>query len=99
MKKLVRKDNKKRINNSKFETKSKILKSLTKNHNLTNSSRWNASLILTDLPVKLNKTSLTNRCILTFRKSSFKQLYSVSRLVFLKLARKNKIYGLKKNIW
>jgi ribosomal protein S14 len=99
MKKLARKDKKKRLNNFKFELKSKILKSLTKNFNLTNNTRWNASLILTDLPIKLNKISLNNRCILTFRRSSFKQLYSISRLVFLKLARENRISGLKKNIW
>lgn len=99
MKKLARKDKKKRINNSKIELKSKIFKSLTKNFNLTNNVRWNATLKLTDFPVKLNKISLNNRCILTFRRASFKQLYSISRLVFLKLSRENIIYGVKKNIW
>lgn len=99
MKKLARKDKKKRINNSKVELKSKILKSLTKNFNLTKNIRWNATLKLTDFPTQLNKISLNNRCVLTFRKSSFKQLYSISRLVFLKLARENKICGIKKHIW
>lgn len=97
MKKLVRKDNQKRKKVLKFEKFNKILKSLSKNYYLTKNLRWNASLQLTSFT--RNKSVITNRCILTFRKSVFRQLYSVSRLAFLRLARKKKIYGLKKNIW
>nr|QYB23247.1 ribosomal protein S14 [Lithodesmioides sp. mgcode 4] len=99
MKKLLKKDNQRRIKFLKFEKKYKILKSLTKNNNFTKNIRWNACLNLTELPNRVNKNNFTNRCVITSRKSIFKQLYSVSRLVFLRLAKNKKIYGLKKNIW
>lgn len=99
MKKLLRKDKQKRIAFLKFEKKYKILKSLTKNNNFIKNTRWNAVLSLTDLPKKINKNNFNNRCVITSRKSAFKQLYSISRLVFLRLAKNKKIYGLKKNIW
>lgn len=99
MKKLLRKDKQKRIKFLKFEKKYKILKSLTKNNNFIKNTRWNAVLCLTDLPKKINKNNFNNRCVITYRKSAFRQLYSVSRLVFLRLAKNKKIYGLRKNIW
>jgi ribosomal protein S14 len=99
MKKLLRKDKQKRINFLKFEKNYKILKSLTKNNNLMKNIRWNAVLNLTDLPNRINSNNFNNRCVITSRKSVFRQLYSISRLVFLRLAKEKRIYGLKKNIW
>ncbi len=99
MKKLARKDYKNRKANVKFVKTYKILKSFSKNYYLTKNIRWNANLTLTELPKNQNENRLVNRCIFTYRKSAFRQLYSISRILFLKLARQNQIYGIKKNVW
>lgn len=99
MKKLLKKDKKKRIFFLKAEKNYTILKSLSKNNHLITNINWNATLNLTALPHRINSNNFTNRCVITSRKSVINQLYSISRLVFLRLVKNDKIYGLKKNFW
>jgi small subunit ribosomal protein S14 len=100
MKKHLISDKKKRKLTLKYENKRIILKSILKNSNLFKTTRWNASLLLTDLCYNnITKTRLVNRCILTGRKGKFRQSYRFSRLIFLNLARNGLINGIRKSTW
>ena len=51
------------------------------------------------LSKKTSSVRLTKRCILTNKKSIFNKNIRISRFMFLKYARLNLIYGIKKNFW
>jgi ribosomal protein S14 len=98
MNKHVYKDLQKRKYVLKAETKQIVLKSIKKNERLAKATRWNASIALTknsitEFPVKLKK-----RCIVTGRKNILNKNYRLSRLSFLRHARKGLISGLQKSI-
>jgi ribosomal protein S14 len=100
MKKYLISDKKKRKFTFKYENKRIILKSIVKNSNLYKTTRWNASLLLTDFCyTQTTKTRVVNRCIFTGRKGKFRQSYKFSRLVFLNLARNGLINGIRKSSW
>lgn len=99
MKKILYKDKNNRKFVKNFENIRFIYKSITKNTKLPNFLRWNAILKLTNFNHNNSKTYLVRRCLLTGRKSKYSNLFKVSRLIFLKLAREGKINGIKKSTW
>lgn len=96
MKKLFKKDKIKRKEFYKFENFRLILKSILKNNNFINMTRWNALLKLSLLPLNSNKNRQKKRCIITKRRniSSFK--YRFSRIEFLRLIRGGGVLGVRK---
>ena len=96
MKKLLEKDKKNRQKIKEFEKKKFILKSISNNLNLTNLIRFNALNSINNMQKKTSKVFISNRCINTINKKKFNKLTKFSRIVFLKLARHKKIYGLVK---
>ena len=96
MKKLLEKDKKTRQVIKNFEKKKIILKSISNNLHLTNLIRFNALNSVSKMQKKSSKVLISNRCINTINKKKFNKLTKFSRIVFLKLVRNKKIYGLKK---
>lgn len=99
MKKVLERDKCKRQMVSDFEIKRVVLKSIIRNQNLLDRTRWSANIELSGLPVNSSKCRVVNRCLLTGRKSKVNKLYNFSRLSFLRLARNGLIVGLKKSSW
>ncbi len=93
----VQKDKNKRNLHREFENKCVILKSIAKNRSITKSIRWNSELALSMFTLNSHKIRLVKRCIITGRKNKFNKTLNISRLLFLKLARKGLITGLKKS--
>ena len=99
MKKLLAKDKKVRKNVKNLETKKLILQTISSNLNLPNLLRFNAFSVLNKIFKKASKILISNRCINTINKKKFNNLTRFSRIVFLKLSRKKKFYGLGKISW
>lgn len=93
----IQKDKNKRNLHLEFENKFIILKSIAKNRLITKSIRWNSELSLSMFMLNSHKIRLVKRCIITGRKNKFNKTLNISRLLFLKLARKGFITGLKKS--
>jgi len=95
MKKLLRKDLKKRKFVYKHENLKFVLKNILNNFNFIKMIRMNASLKLFKLKKNVSTVNLKKRCILTNRKNtSYKSKFS--RLALLKLIRFGFIYGTRK---
>ena len=92
----IQKEKNKRNLHFKFENKCIILKSIAQNHSVLKTVRWNSEQKLNTLISNSYKTRLVKRCILTGRKNKYNKNLNISRLSFLKLARKGFITGLKK---
>lgn len=99
MKKLIKKDKNIRRIIRKYESTRTILKSITKNTNFANTIRWNAALMLNNLPKDSCKTRAVNRCLLTGRNAKLNKSYRFSRLAFLRLVRFGNISGFRKATW
>ena len=95
MKKILKRSQFKRNLVSIFEKKKKIYKSLSLNNNVIKTSRWNADL--NKLNRSLGSSQLTNRCLITGRKNIFSKPYKLSRIIFLKYARKGLVSNLIKS--
>lgn len=99
MKKLIEKDKKIRKQIKNLEKKKFIFQIISNNTNLSNLIRFNAFYISNNLPIKSSKTFVSNRCVYTFNKKKSNKLTHFSRMIFLKLARDKKIFGLTKSSW
>ena len=99
MKNQLYKDKKKRNLSLQNETKKFILKSISKNHSIPKTVRWNSNLKFTNFVKISNSTSLVNRCVFTGRKKKIHNCFKLSRLSFLKFARNGLISGLTKSTW
>ena len=99
MKKILAKDQKIRKAIKKFEKKKFILKSIQNNSNFCNLVRLNTFYKLSYLPVSGSKSLISNRCVETINKKKFTNTANFSRIVFLKLAKKGMIHGLRKYYW
>lgn len=97
MKKILKRSKFKRKLTLLFEKKKRIYKSLVVNDNVIKTMRWNADL--TEFKRSLSSIQLTNRCIITGRKNIYNQSYKLSRIIFLKYARKGVISNLIKSVW
>ena len=99
MKKLITRDNKLRKQILQLEIKQLVLKSIFKNFNFFTLIRWNAFIKLNNLSKNANKIACSNRCLFSVNKKRFNKLTNVSRHVYLKLIRSNKITGITKSSW
>lgn len=99
MKKKNRKEKLYRNLYASVENKRTILKSISKNFNLTKLTNWNAFSDLTSKSINYSHSKLTKRCVLTNRKNKYTKVLNVSRLKFLQLARNGEIVNLKKAVW
>lgn len=99
MKKLLEKDKKNRKSIRNFEKKKLLLKVIQANLGLPYLIRLNATKDLNNMPKKLSRTLISNRCIATIHKKKFNKLTRYSRIFFLRLAKSSKICGLNKASW
>lgn len=97
MKNKVCVDKKKRNRNVNFENKQYVLKSLYKNVKISKTLRWNSVIKVSD--GVYNPNQFVNRCIFSGQKKKINNFFNISRLVFLKFARRGLIPGLKKSTW
>lgn len=99
MKKLLGKDIKirKKIKNS--EKKRFVLKTIINNLNLANLVRFNALSNINKIQKQTSKTFISNRCVNTINKKKFNKSSKFSRIVFFKLARGRRIFGLSEASW
>ena len=96
MKKLIEKDKKIRKKIEIFEKKKFILKIISNNFFLNNLIRYNAIKSLNRLPTQSSKTLISKKCVLTLNKKKFNKLTNFSRIIFRKLVKKEKIFGVYK---
>tara|TARA_B110000908_G_scaffold136570_1_gene161861 strand:- start:111 stop:410 length:300 start_codon:yes stop_codon:yes gene_type:complete len=99
MKNQLHKDKKKRYLNLQNENKKFILKSISKNHSISKTIRWNSDLKFTSFLNNTSSKGLVNRCVFTGRKKKIHSNFNLSRLSFLKFARNGFISGLTKSTW
>jgi ribosomal protein S14 len=99
MRKLQKKDEKIRKKVKNFEKKKFVLKTILSNLNLANLLRFNALNKTNKIQKKTSKTFISNLCINTINKKKFTKFSKFSRIVFLKLARSKKIFGLSEASW
>jgi small subunit ribosomal protein S14 len=99
MRKIIIKDNKKRLIVAKYEKKKLLLKSIQNNTNLSFKVRWIIGLELSSLPKNSSMTRLHRRCLLTSRSRSNFRKFSISRIMLRDLAGFGLIPGIKKSSW
>lgn len=97
MLKKVKKDKKLRSNFFLIEQNNCILKSLTKNKNLSRIISWNSGLRIFKTVSKYNKTKLVNRCVYSGRRNKIHHYYRFSRLSFLQFVRNAMVPGMFKS--
>ena len=90
-------DKKKRNSIVKSENKRYILKNLYKTRKINKTVRWNSNLKLSARI--FNPNQFVSRCIFSGQKKKINNLFHVSRLCFLKLARNGFVTGIKKSTW
>jgi len=99
MKKLIKRDKKRRLNIYLIEKEYFIIKYIFNNFNLFTLVRWSASEKLKSLLKNNSKTLLINKCLISINKKRFNKLTTFSRHVFLKLIRQGVITGMQKSSW
>lgn len=99
MKKLIKKDFKRRNQVNKYELKRLYLKSLLMDQTLSNKKRFKIQSELTKLPKNSSKVRLNNRCILTGRSRAVFKLFNLSRISLKQLALSGDLAGVKKTSW
>lgn len=100
MKNLKIKDIKKRKLVSQYENSKFIMNLISSDHNLESSIQSNLSLLKNSRSSKNScAIKLTKRCIVTNNNKILNSQFKISRSIFLKFARLNLIFGLKKNYW
>ena len=97
MKKILKRSKLKRKLSLSFEKKKKIYRSVVVNDNFIKTIRWNADLNI--FKRSLSSSQLDNRCVITGRKNIYNRYYKLSRMTFLKYARKGVISNLIKSSW
>lgn len=99
MLKSIQKEKKKRFLFLKYERSRLLLKAITFNFNFSHSVRQKAALDLKSLPKNSSMVRFRNRCALTGRGRFILSSFSLSRLMFRKLACEGAIPGLRKSSW
>jgi len=99
MKYLLLKENLRRINFKTVETQYRALKFIVHNQNLSTSSRWQASLLLSKLSKLHSSVSFKNRCFLTGRGRGYSRFFNLSRIQIRNLARNNELSFVTKSSW
>jgi small subunit ribosomal protein S14 len=81
-----------------LETSFLALKFIIHNQKLSNSLRWEASLLLSKFS-KTSRITLKNRCFLTGRARSYSRFFNLSRIQFRNLARNDFLPFVEKFSW
>ena len=99
MKKLLKKDKILRKNLSNKKIFKRILLSLSKNPKIKTSTRWNITFSISTILSKFSSSRVKNCCFFTGKSLSLNLKLKVSRIFFLKTAKKLEFYGFRKLIW
>jgi len=99
MKKLVRKDIKKRNNFFLSEKKKIIFKTIIKNYSFCETEKKKIASNLSKNFKHSTLTQIVNRCVLTGRKKRLNKMFNFSRVYFRKLIRSGYIFGFRKSSW
>jgi len=100
MKNICQRDKKKRKKIQVSENINLIYKSISKNFNFKNSIRLNSNLRLTSLSTSYNsRINVTNRCIMSGRKSKIAKNLKFSRICLLNIVREGLLSGIRKSSW
>lgn len=89
MKFLLVRERKRRLKFKKIETQYLALKAIIHNQKLSNTVRWEATLLLAKIVKKHSPVAFKNRCFLTGRGRGNLQFFNLSRIQVLGLARNN----------
>ena len=99
MKFLLIRERKRRDNFKKIESQYLALKSIIHNQKLSNTIRWEAMLLLSQIVKKHSPSSFKSRCFLTGRGRGFLKFFNLSRIQVLELARNNDLPVVTKASW
>ena len=99
MKKLLKKDKILRKNFSKKKIFKIILSSISKNPIVKTSTIWNINYFISTFLSKVSYSRLKNCCFFTGKSLSLNLKLKVSRIFFLKTAKKLEFYGYRKLVW
>ena len=99
MKKLLKKDKILRKNFSKKKIFKIILSSISKNPKVKTSTIWNINYFISTFLSKVSYSRLKNCCFFTGKSLSLNLKLKVSRIFFLKTAKKLEFYGYRKLVW
>jgi len=99
MKKLLKKDKILRKNFSKKKIFKIILLSISKNPIVKTSTIWNINYFISTFLSKVSYSRLKNCCFFTGKSLSLNLKLKVSRIFFLKTAKKLEFYGYRKLVW
>ena len=99
MKKLLKKDKILRKNFSKKKILKIILSSISKNPIVKTSTIWNINYFISTFLSKVSYSRLKNCCFFTGKSLSLNLKLKVSRIFFLKTAKKLEFYGYRKLVW
>jgi small subunit ribosomal protein S14 len=95
-KKVIHKDQQKRLKFNLLEQKRIILNSIRNNQNIKKNIRFGAMFILDKLPVYSSRCQIKNRCMFTGRGRGVYSFFGLSRIQLRNLARLGKLPGVRK---
>lgn len=95
-KKVIYKDNKKRLTYALLEEKKVILNSIRNNISLKKNLRLGAMLILDKFPIYSSRCQIRNRCIITGRSRGVYSFFGLSRIYLRNLSRLGILPGVRK---
>ncbi len=99
MKKLMVKDKKKRFLANQLEKKRFLLRSIARNNNFSDLTKWNAFEKLNNTSRDSSFCKISNRCVISINRKRFNKLSYFSRMILLKLIRLGYISGIRKSSW
>nr|YP_009755801.1 ribosomal protein S14 [Gonatozygon brebissonii]QIQ23079.1 ribosomal protein S14 [Gonatozygon brebissonii] len=95
----VIRDQKRRVQFSRYELKRMLYKAISQDRKLSPSDRYEYSLKLSKMPRNSSRTRIRNRCILTGRSRAVYKMFRLSRIVFRELASRGALLGISKSSW
>lgn len=82
-----------------FKQKRNNLSFLKKNKNITLKKRFEAQLLLSEIPRNSSSTRIRNRCVLSGRGRGVYRIFKLSRIWIRILASEGKLPGVSKSSW
>lgn len=98
-KSMIERDLKRRKLAKKYAGRRERLKAIIKDDSLEAEERFNAALMLAEVPRNSSKTRIRNRCMVTGRPRGFYRKLKMSRIALRELGSDGKIPGLVKSSW
>ena len=99
MRKLLQKDQKRRLLFSRFEMKRSLLKSMSRDSSLPKDIRLKCLEKLAELPRNYSPVRLRNHCAFTARSRGHLRLFRMSRITFREFAHEGLLPGVFKSSW